>query len=91
MAEAAAPRVVIYTRAWCGYCTAARKLLKNKGVDFEEIDTTLNATKKREMMGRSGRHTVPQIFIGDQHVGGYDDIEALDREGRLDELLGRST
>lgn len=77
----------MYTRAMCGYCMAARKLLKAKGVEYEEIDTTLNASRKREMIERSGRHTVPQIFIGDRHIGGYDDMEGLDEAGRLDELL----
>ncbi|MBT8441205.1 MAG: glutaredoxin 3 [Gammaproteobacteria bacterium] len=84
----APPKVVIYTRALCGYCMAARKLLKQKGVAYEEIDTTLNAKKKREMIERSGRHTVPQIFIDGQHIGGYDDMDDLDAAGRLDAMLG---
>jgi len=89
--DKAASQVVMYTRAMCGYCMAARKLLKSKGVDYEEIDTTLNARRKREMIDRSGRHTVPQIFIGEQHIGGYDDMEDLDDDGRLDTLLGLDT
>jgi glutaredoxin 3 len=83
-----APAVVMYTRGFCGYCSAARKLLKVKGVDFADLDTTLNAKLRREMMGRSGRQTVPQIFIGDHHVGGYDDLAALEKAGKLNELLG---
>jgi len=84
----ASPEVVMYTRALCGYCIAARKLLKEKGVDYQEIDTTLNAKRKREMIERSGRQTVPQIFIGERHIGGYDDMEELDDSGQLDTLLG---
>ena len=78
----------MYTQAFCGYCSAARKLLQNKGVDFTEIKVTLNSNLRREMIERSGRHTVPQIFIGEQHIGGYDDMAELDRHGKLDALLG---
>ena len=84
------PKVVMYRQGFCGYCSAAGKLLKSKGVDFEAIDVTLNAERRREMRDRSGRNTAPQIFIGDAHVGGYDDLAALDRDGRLDEMLGIS-
>ena len=80
-------QIDIYTRAFCGYCAAARKLLKKKGVAFNEIDVTMNQTLRREMIERSGRQTVPQIFIDDRHIGGYDDINALDKQGRLDEML----
>lgn len=83
-----APAVVMYTRGFCGYCSAARKLLKAKGVDFADLDTTLSAELRREMMGRSGQQTVPQIFIGEHHVGGYDDLAALEKAGKLNELLG---
>lgn len=82
------PEVTMYTQALCGYCSAARKLLKSKGVEFEEIDVTLNAKRRREMIDRSGRQTVPQIFAGDRHLGGYDDIAELDRHKRLDPILG---
>ena len=82
------PKVFIYTQIFCGYCSAARKLLKNKGVEFDEVDITLKADQRREMMERSGRQTVPQIFIGDEHIGGFDDMMELDQDGRLDELLG---
>lgn len=83
----ASPRVVIYTRALCGYCAAARDLLDRKGIDYEERDTTLNASLRREMTELSGRRTVPQIFVGNHHIGGYDDMAALDAAGRLDSLL----
>ena len=81
--------VVIYTRALCGYCSAALRLLTDKGVDFREIDVTFKPALRREMTERAGgRSTVPQIFIDNMHVGGYDDIAALERSGQLDELLG---
>ena len=82
------PQVVIYTGMMCGYCTAARQLLKDKGVDYTEVSVTMHADRKREMIERSGRHTVPQIFIDEQPVGGYDDLADLDRRGELDTLLG---
>ena len=81
------PKVVVYTRAMCGYCSAARELLDSKGVAYEELDTTLSGKLRREMQDRSGRHTVPQIFIGERHIGGYDDMAALDAAGELDPLL----
>jgi len=81
------PQVTIYTRALCGYCSAARELLDSKGVAYQEMDTTLNSKLRAEMETRSGRQTVPQIFIGDQHIGGYDDMAALDAAGDLDALL----
>lgn len=84
------PLVTMYTQGFCGYCSAARKLLQSKGVRYEEIDVTLDSERRREMMDRSGRRTLPQIFIGDAHVGGYDDLATLEREGGLDELLGAS-
>jgi len=79
--------VVIYTRAFCGYCTRAVALLEEKGADFEEIDATMDSAKRAEMMQRSGRSTFPQIFIGDTHVGGCDDLFALERSGKLDAML----
>ena len=80
--------VVIYTRQFCGYCSAAKALLEKKGVDFVEHDATGNAELRAEMIGKAnGRSTFPQIFINGQHVGGCDDIHALDRSGRLDPLL----
>lgn len=80
--------VRMYATGWCPYCVAARDLLRSKGVQFEEIDLTSDPSRRTEMESRSGRSSVPQIFIGDEHVGGYDDMAALDRSGRLDRLLG---
>jgi glutaredoxin 3 len=84
------PKVVMYTTAICPYCVRAKYLLGNKGVSFEEIriDTDPDHTIMREMVKRSRRNTVPQIFIDDYHVGGYDDLAALEMAGRLNELLG---
>ena len=80
--------VVIYTRQFCGYCSAAKKLLENKGVAYEEHDATNAPAVRQEMIARAnGRSTFPQIFIGDRHVGGCDDLHALERAGELDALL----
>jgi glutaredoxin 3 len=80
--------VEIYTSPLCGYCHAAKRLLTDKGVSFAEYDVMRTPEKRQEMLGRSkGRHTVPQIFVGEHHIGGYDDMAALDREGKLDPLL----
>ncbi|MGP1397425.1 MAG: glutaredoxin 3 [Inquilinaceae bacterium] len=80
--------VTIYTSPFCGYCAMAKRLLKQKGVDFEEIDVMLRPARKAEMVDRAGgRSTVPQIFIGDIHIGGCDDLHALDRAGKLDPML----
>ncbi len=82
------PRVEIYTKMFCPYCTRAKRLLSDKGVEFEEHDITFGGAKRDEMLGRSnGRHTVPQIFINGHHVGGSDDLAALEDAGRLDPLL----
>ena len=80
-------QVVIYTRAFCGYCAAARSMLDAKGVDYEEIDVTMDRDRRREMVERSGRTTYPQIFVGERHIGGYDDLAALESAGQLDGLL----
>lgn len=81
-------RVEIYTKFLCPYCTRAKKLLAGKGVEFEEHDITMGGEKRAEMLQRAnGRTTVPQIFIGGQHVGGSDDLAELDRSGRLDPML----
>ena len=82
-----APVVVMYTTNWCPYCERARRLLKAKGAAFSEIDVESSADKRAEMQSRSGRRTVPQIFIGDHHVGGSDDLAALEAAGKLDALL----
>ena len=80
--------VTIYTRALCGYCAAARRLLEAKGVAYDERDATFSPDLRREMIARAGgRTTFPQIFIGGTHVGGSDDLHALERAGRLDALL----
>ena len=82
------PRVEIYTKFLCPYCSRAKRLLSEKGVAFEEYDITMGGEKRVEMLQRAnGRTTVPQIFINDHHVGGSDDLHALEREGRLDLLL----
>ncbi|MBD3728471.1 MAG: glutaredoxin 3 [Sphingomonadales bacterium] len=82
-------KVEIYTKAFCGYCHRAKALLKKKGVDFEEIDITMDSAKRQEMLSRKpDARTVPQIFIDDVAVGGSDDIHALDRAGKLDPMLG---
>ncbi|MES2754456.1 MAG: glutaredoxin 3 [Pseudomonadota bacterium] len=80
--------VEIYTKAFCPYCTRAVQLLGSKGVGFEEIDITMGGPRRGEMIQRAGgRTTVPQIFIDGRHVGGSDDLAALDRAGKLDPLL----
>ena len=81
--------VTMYTTSWCPYCSRARGLLARKNVAFEEFDVESAPEKRAEMQNRSGRSSVPQIFIGDQHVGGCDDLHALDEAGKLDALLGR--
>ncbi|HHN66433.1 MAG TPA: glutaredoxin 3 [Thermopetrobacter sp.] len=80
--------VIMYATQWCPYCQAARRLLKAKGVSFTEIDVNDDPRRRAEMMQKAGgRHTVPQIFINGLHVGGFDDLSALERRGRLDPLL----
>ncbi|MBB5514036.1 glutaredoxin 3 [Rubricella aquisinus] len=80
--------VELYTSPLCGYCHAAKKLLSQKGVSFSEVDVLANPARKQEMIQRAnGGRTVPQIFIGDTHVGGCDDLYALERAGKLDALL----
>ena len=82
-----APKVTMYTTSWCPYCSRARSLLTRKGVQFDDIDVDAAPEKRVEMQSRSGRRSVPQIFIGDQHVGGCDDLHALEAAGKLDALL----
>lgn len=82
------PKVVMYTTNMCPYCVRAKMLLKNKGVQCEELNIQFDRGLMREMLERSQRRTVPQIFIDDFHVGGYDDMAALDAQGKLDPLLG---
>ena len=80
-------QVTIYTRPFCGYCSRALSLLQEKDADFTEIEAGMDPELRREMIQRSGRATFPQIFVGDTHIGGYDDMAALDRAGKLDPLL----
>ena len=80
-------KVQIYTTNWCPYCTAAKSLLDDKGVPYDEIDVTEPDLRAEMMQRANGRRTVPQIFIGDKHVGGYDDMAALERRGQLYPLL----
>jgi glutaredoxin 3 len=82
------PPIEVYTTPYCSYCSAAKDLLRRKGATFTEIDVSTNSERMTEMVERaSGRMTVPQIFIGPTHVGGCDDLYALDRSGKLDPLL----
>ena len=80
-------KVTIYTTPYCPYCHAAKALLTKKGVAFDEIDVQESGLRQQMMLRSNGRRTVPQIFIGDTHVGGSDDIHELDRRGELDPLL----
>ena len=80
-------QVTIYTKPYCPYCVRALSLLEKKGVAFTEIEAGFDPEKRREMMQRSGRVTFPQIFVGDRHIGGCDDMLALERDGKLDPLL----
>ena len=85
-------KIEIYTSMLCGYCHAAKRLLKSKGVAFDETDVLLKPAKRQEMMQRAGgRNTVPQIFIDDEHIGGCDELYALDSAGQLDAKLGLAT
>jgi len=80
--------VVLYTTAWCGYCSGAKRMLDKKGVGYTEIRVDKETGRREEMEQRSHRNTVPQIFIGDVHVGGFDDLADLDMDGELDTMLG---
>jgi len=81
------PQIVIYSKEYCPYCRMARQLLDNKGVDYQLIDIEGKHELRDRMIELSGRRTVPQIFVGEHHVGGFDDLNALERKGRLDDLL----
>jgi glutaredoxin 3 len=81
-------RVLVYSTRICPYCMLAKRLLSSKGVNYEEVLVDLDCNRRSEMLQRAGgRRTVPQIFVGDRHVGGYDELAALDRAGQLDPLL----
>lgn len=81
------PDIVMYMTDWCSYCQRARGLLSKKGLKFTEIDVAGEGKSREEMIARSGRVTVPQIFVGDRHIGGCDDLFALDAAGELDRLI----
>lgn len=86
------PDITIYTKSWCPYCSRAKALLSSKGASFEEIDIEEHPDARPTMITRAGgRTTVPQIFIGERHVGGSDDLETLNRTGELDALLSASS
>lgn len=80
-------QVTIYSKNYCPYCKSAKALLDRKGIAYEEIDVTCDESLQAEMMNRSQRRTVPQVFVGEQHIGGSDDLIALDRSGDLDRLI----
>lgn len=82
------PAIKIYTRRWCGYCTAAIELLERKGVEFEHIDASSDPELRRWLAEVSGQRTVPQIFVDDRPIGGFSELRALDRDGVLDTMLG---
>ena len=81
------PDVVVYLAGWCPYCQRARELLSKKDIQFREIDVDDDPKLREEMIARSGRRTVPQVFIGEKHLGGCDDLFALDGRGELDRLI----
>ncbi|MFZ5724453.1 MAG: glutaredoxin 3 [Pseudomonadota bacterium] len=83
----ARPEILVYTTPVCPYCVQAKMLLRRKGAAFREIDVARDPALRQEVMARSGRRTVPQIWIGEYHVGGFDELYALEREGRLDGLI----
>jgi glutaredoxin 3 len=82
-------KVVMYTTQWCGYCAAARELLRSRGVEFEDIDVDSDRGRRQEMIEKSGSRTVPQIFIGDELIGGFTDLAALEEQEQLDKLLNQ--
>ena len=85
------PEITVYSTGWCPYCERARALLERKGLPFREIKVDEDPVERQAMLARSGgRRTVPQIFIGERHVVGFDELYALEKAGKLDELTGRS-
>ena len=85
--DPSASHVIVFSSPFCGYCAAAKRLLMNKGADFIEINLLTNPERRQEMIELSGRRSVPQIFVGGQHIGGYTELSALDASGELDTLL----
>lgn len=91
MKDPDAKSILVYSSPFCGYCAAAKRLLTSKGAEFTEINTAFNSQNKQKMVTESGRNTVPQIFIGDRHIGGYTELAALESNGELDPLLAETT
>jgi glutaredoxin 3 len=85
------PKIEMYTSANCAYCVAAKNLLKSKGLDYQEIRIDTDPARREEMLTRTRRRTVPQIFVNDRHVGGYEDLVAVERSGELAKLIGSGT
>ncbi len=85
--DPSASHVIVFSSPFCGYCAAAKRLLMNKGADFIEVNILTNPERRQEMIELSGRRSVPQIFVGGQHIGGYTELSALDASGELDTLL----
>jgi glutaredoxin 3 len=83
----AAPKVTVYTKEGCPFCVRAKRLLEKKGVRFEEVNVEHNDALRTWLVERSGQRTVPQIFVGDRSLGGFSDVDALDREGKIDPIL----
>ena len=81
------PKITMYSTSWCGFCAMARRLLEQRGQVWDEIDIETEPGRRQEMMQRSGQRTVPQIWIGDRHIGGFDELSALASAGELDGLL----
>ena len=85
-------RILVYSTPFCGYCSAAKRLLTAKGAQYTEIDVMMDPERRQEMLAKSGgRRTVPQIFIDGRHIGGFDELNALDKAGELDPLLAAPT
>ena len=89
--DPSASHVIVFSSPFCGYCAAAKRLLMNKGADFIEINVLGNPARRREMTDLSGRRTVPQIFVGGRHIGGYSELSALEAAGELDSLLAEGS
>ena len=88
----AEPRILVYSTPFCGYCAAAKRLLAAKGTEYTEIDVMMDPARRQEMLAKSnGRRTVPQIFIDGRHIGGFDELNALDKAGELDPLLAATS
>jgi glutaredoxin 3 len=88
--DRAAPEIIVYTSAICGYCVAAKNFLKSRGLQWKEVRIDTDPAQREKMVALARRTTVPQIFVGDVHVGGYDDMIALHRAGKFDALLDGS-